>query len=333
MRRPAILLAHMPGIQFLSDRHLDDLDTVGRLLNRDAIGDWSADGVDDLLAEAEVIVGHWGMPYVDESVLDRAPKLGLVTYAAGTVKWSVGEAVFDRGVRVTSGANANAEPVAEFTLATILFVNKDVFWQRDVGRDPSIASHRTAAPTVGNWNKTIGIVGASIIGRRVIELLAPFPRLRVVLYDPYVSAEEATALGVEKLELDELCAAAHVVSIHAPDIPETRGMIRAPQLAAMRDGATLVNTARGALVDTDALVAECEAGRLSAVLDVTEPEPLPDDHPLRRLPNVYLTPHLAGSQGTELGRMSEYAVEEVRRFAAGEAPMNGITKERLARLA
>lgn len=334
MDSPRIVLAHWSGLDFYGRSGLAAIGSVGRILDAEPLASFDDPRADALLAEADVLLGHWGCPFIDASVVDRAPCLGLVAYTAGTVKFTVGEDVFDRGIRITSGAPANAEPVAEFTLAAILLANKDVFFQRDAMLDPTLAEHRPPAERpVGNWDKTVGIVGASMIGRRVIELLRPFPRLQVALYDPYVDAAEAARLGVEKLDLDELCARADVLSIHAPDIPETRRMIAGPQLAALRTGATVVNTARGALLDHDALIAELETGRLYAVLDVTDPEPLPDDSPLRRLPNAFLTPHLAGSQGTELGRMTEYAVDEIRRWSAGEPARNEITRSSLARIA
>ena len=280
---------------------------------------------DALLAEADVILGHWGCPPIDGHVVDRAPRLGLIAYAAGTVKATISFDVFDRGIRIASGADANAEPVAEFTLAAILFANKDVFWRRELLRQPELRSLRQRDPVpVGNYGKTIGIVGASLVGRRLIELLGAFTYLDVALYDPYVTADEADRLGVTKMELDELCGASDILSIHAPDLPSTRHMIGGPQLATLRTGATVINTARGALVDHDALVAELQDGRLSAILDVTDPEPLPDDHPLRTLPNVVLTPHLAGSEGTELSRLADHAVEEIRRWVGGRAgPQRG----------
>lgn len=334
MTRPRIVLAHWSGLDFFGPAGMAQLDEVGEILDREPLGSFDDPRADDLLARAEVLVGHWGCPLIGSDVLDRAPNLGLIAYAAGTVKFTVAEDVFDRGVRITSGAPANAEPVAEFTLATILLANKDAFFQRDQLREPAISTRRQASTVpVGNWDKTIGIVGASMVGRRVIELLRAFPRLRVTLYDPFVDESEAAALGVTKLELGELCAGADVLSIHAPDVPATRGMIGARQLAALRTGATVINTARGALVDTDALVAELEAGRLYAVLDVTDPEPLPEDHPLRSLPTVFLTPHLAGSQGTELGRMTVHVVDEIRRWSTGEPARNEVHKDALARLA
>jgi phosphoglycerate dehydrogenase-like enzyme len=166
----------------------------------------------------------------------------------------------------------------------------------------------------------------------VIELLRPYD-LEVALFDPFVDAEGAAALGATALGLDELCATSDVVSIHAPDLPETRGMIGARQLAAMRDGATLVNTARGRLVDHAALEAELVAGRLMAVLDVMHPEPLPPDSPLWQLPNVFLTPHLAGAQGRELARLTDLAIDQIERFVRGEPLTEEVREEDLSRMA
>lgn len=332
--KPNLVLAHWPAFKVFTAGDLAAIAAVATIVDPVPIGDWSEPRVDALLAQTEVILGHWGCPRIDAGVIDRAPRLGLIAYAAGTVKETIDEIVFGRDIRVTSGAVANAEPVAEFTLASILLATKDVLWRRDLWRDPAIGPQRQKSATpVGNWDKTVGIVGASIIGRRVIELLRAFPHVNVALYDPFVSADEAVALGVTKLDLDALCARADILSIHAPSLPTTHHMIGVPQLAALRTGATIINTARGALIDHDALTAELEAGRLYAMLDVTDPEPLPDDHPLRRLPNVFLTPHLAGSEGTELRRMAEVAVDEIRRWVAGDPPRNGITQEQLARLA
>ncbi|MEZ5166127.1 MAG: NAD(P)-dependent oxidoreductase [Acidimicrobiales bacterium] len=117
-------------------------------------------------------------------------------------------------------------------------------------------------------------------------------------------------------------------------MPETQNLIGAAELAALPDGATVVNTARGWCLDLDALVAELRTGRLFAVIDVTDPiEPLPDDHPLRSLPNAVLTPHLAGSQGTELGRMADWVIDEIERFVAGRPQRNRVTRAMIDRIA
>jgi phosphoglycerate dehydrogenase-like enzyme len=226
-------------------------------------------------------------------------------------------ACWARGILVSTAAAANAQPVAEYTLAAILLANKATLTAAHAYRERRARIDPLAEyPGVGNYGKTVGLVGASRVGRRVIELLAPFD-LRVLVSDPFLGAAEAARLGVERRELDALLAHADVVSLHAPALPATRYLLDRHRLGLLRDGAVLVNTARGSLVDHDALLDELRAGRISAVLDVTEPEPLPADSPLFDLPNVVLTPHIAGALGTEVRRLGDSAIEEIARYAAG----------------
>ncbi len=269
------------------------------------------------LHDAEVLLTGWGCPTVDAAALHRMPRLKAVVHAAGSVKGHITEACWQRGIAVTTAAAANALPVAEYTLASILFANKRVLdgarAYRDARRQVALLSR---FPNVGNYRRTVGLVGASRIGRRVAELLKPFD-LRVLMYDPYLGADEARELGVELMELDALVIRSDIVSIHAPQIPATRGLFDAARLSLMPDGATLINTARGSLVDTEALTKEVRTGRLHAVLDHTEPEILPADSPLYDLPNVLLTPHLAGSIGGELHRLADAAIDEIEQYALG----------------
>ena len=311
---------------------LTRLEAAGRILDRAPLSSWDDPRAAALLAEAEILVGHWGCPTLTEAVLASAPHLRLFAYAAGTVKWQVTDAVWERDLVVTSAAAANAVPVAEYAVAAILFANKGVFLVREKLRDPSVTVPLDLT-RVGNCGARVGIVGASFVGRLVMERLRDTD-LVVSVYDPYLSIDEAAQLGVEKVEdLDGLCGSVDLLSIHAPDIPATRGMIGAAQLARLHDGVTVVNTARPALVDQDALLAELTAGRLAAVLDVTEPDPLPAEHPLLMLPNVFVTPHVAGAMGNELRRLSELAVVEVERFAAGEPPLYPVGAADLDRIA
>jgi phosphoglycerate dehydrogenase-like enzyme len=185
---------------------------------------------------------------------------------------------------------------------------------------------------VGNWGKRIGLVGASHVGRAVVSLLRPY-QCDVVVADPYLDDAEAERLGVRGVDLDTLLATSDVVSLHAPALPSTEGMVGAAELARMMNGATLINTARGVLVDHDALTAELSTGRISAVLDVTDPEPLPGGHPLLALPNCIVTPHLAGSQGTELCRLADLVIEEIRRFADGQPPLHPLGADDMAHVA
>ena len=202
--------------------------------------------------------------------------------------------------------------MAEYTLAAILFANKRVFQLNQFYRQhkENRAPWTREAPEVGNYNKTIGIVGASHVGRLVIDYLKPFD-LRVLLYDPYVTPLAARELGATKVGLSELLSGSDVVSLHAPLLKDTQHMIGARELSLMRDHSTLINTARGRLIEQDALLAELGKGRLFAVLDTTDPEVLPPDSPFYQLPNVFLTPHIAGSLGDETQRLTDYIVAEV----------------------
>jgi phosphoglycerate dehydrogenase-like enzyme len=185
---------------------------------------------------------------------------------------------------------------------------------------------------MGSRGRRIGLVGASTIGRLVIERLRSLD-VEVVVADPYLTATEAMVLGVELVDVDELLATSDVVSLHAPLLASTRHMIGVDQLATMRDGAWLLNTARGGLVDTDALTAELVSGRLNAFVDTPDPEPLPSGSPLYDLPNVILTPHIAGAMGSEVSRMGDLAVTEVERFVADLPPLHAVTRDALDRIA
>ncbi|WP_406674216.1 hydroxyacid dehydrogenase [Nonomuraea sp. N2-4H] len=238
--------------------------------------DFADPAVAEALAEAEVLLTSWWCPPITAEVLAAAPRLRAIVHAAGSVKHHVTEACWERGLLVSSAAAANAEPVAEYTLAAILFANKRVLdsarlYRERPGTRPDLD---TLFPGFGNYRRTVGVIGASRIGRRVIELLRPF-ELEVLVADPYLKED----LGVAHVELDELFERSDVVTVHAPDLPETRHLVSAARLARMRDGATLINTARGALVDQDALIAELTSGRLYAVIDVTDPDPLPAARP------------------------------------------------------
>lgn len=286
----------------------------------------------EALARAEVLVTGWGCPRLDAAALDATPKLRAVLHAAGSVKGFATAEVWRRGIVVSSAAAANALPVAEYTLAMILLTGKDVFAFRRLLRTRRDVPYGDVVPGIGNHGRRVGVVGASRVGRRLIELLRPYD-LAVALTDPHVDAAEAARLGVPLLPLDELLRTCDVVTLHAPETPETRRLIGARELALMPTGAVLVNTARGALVDHDALVEELSTGRLTAVLDVTDPEPLPADSPLFDLPNAFVTPHLAGSQGNELARLGRTVVEEAGRLAAGDRLLHAVDPAALDRLA
>lgn len=333
-RRPVIVMAMLDGLlpHAFTREHMERLRAVGEVAPGAPLDEFESDRAAELLGRAEVIVGHWGCPTLTAAVLDRAPALSMFAYAAGTVKWQVTDAVWERELLVTSAAAANAVPVAEYTVAMVLLAGKGVLLSRELQRDPGVKVPLDPL-RAGNVGKYLGLVGASHVGRLVIELLAPYD-VHIGVYDPYLTGEEADRLGVERVDdLDELCRQADILSLHAPDVPATRQMIGSRQLGLLRDGATLINTARPALVDTAALESELRSGRLAAILDVTDPEPLPSGHDLLSLPNVFVTPHVAGASGTELARLADLAVTEVERFVTGEPPLFPVHPEDMERIA
>jgi len=333
--RPSVVLAMFDGLyeHVIDERDRERLSAVADVNDGPPLASFDGERASALLAEAEVLLTHWGAPRIGTAVLERAPRLRMVAHAGGTVKGIVSRSVFERGITVTTAAQANARPVAEFTLAMILLAAKDVLWARERFRagDDHLLLARSLAD-VGNSRCRVGLVGASRVGRLVIELLAPFD-LEVAVFDPYLSEDDAIGLGVKKVELDELMATSVVVSVHAPDLPETRHLIGATQLASMRDGATILNTARGTLVDHEALEREVASGRIRAVLDVTDPEPLPRSSTLWVSPDAFITPHVAGSQGRELWRLTDLAICEVERFVRGEPPLHPVALADLDRIA
>ncbi len=321
-------------------RHVFDAEALARLargcdiVRPEPLEDFSSPEARAVLSQIDILVTGWGCPMVTEEVIRSAPNLKLIAHAAGTVKFTVDSAVYVAGVRVTHAADANAVPVAEFTLASIIFANKRVFELRDRYRaDPARrSSYALMDEPIGNYHRTIGLVGASRIGRKVARMLEGFD-FTVLISDPFVQKGDPILAGAELVDLDSLMARSDVVSIHAPSLPSTRGMIGARQLRLMKDGAALINTARGALVDEAALIAELMTGRIHAVIDVTDPEIPASGSPLYSLPNVFLTPHVAGAVGAERLRLGQMAIEEIERFIAGEKLEFEIEPALLERLA
>lgn len=334
--RPTIAFAMQPSRtqHVLPPALIQRLDMIARVLDSEPMVRFDDDRARKLLGETEILITGWGSPPINEAALAQAPHLKLVAHAAGTVKGLIEDGLFDRNIVVSHAAQANALPVAEFTLAAIIFAGKQVFRFRDlyVADRNRTRTQPIQAEAIGNYGRTVGIIGASRIGRRVIELLAPFD-YRILLYDPMVDEAEAARLGVEKTELDALMAAADIVSLHAPSLPATRHMIDVHRLSLMKPGATFINTARGALVDEAALLAALKTRRIDAIIDVTDPEIPEASSAFYDLPNVFLTPHIAGAVGLERTRLGEMAVEEAIRFIEDKPLLYEIRREDLARMA
>ncbi|WP_410643299.1 hydroxyacid dehydrogenase [Amycolatopsis sp. lyj-346] len=334
MSRPRAALAMAPRVAaaVLDDGAMTALRRVTDLADG-VLDDFASPAAHAVLRDVELLVTGWGCPALDTAVLAAAPRLRAVVHTAGSVRGHVTEACWERGIAVTSAAAANAVPVAEYTVAMILLSGKRVLERARGHRAARRADDGLGVPPhLGNYGRTVGILSASMIGRRVLGLLRPHD-LRLLVHDPHVSGEEITGLGAEAVSLAELFARSDVVSLHTPLLPETRGLVGRELIASMRPDAVLINTARGAVLDQDALAEATGAGRIRAILDVTDPEVLPPGHPLWDDGNVLITPHLAGSQGNELRRLAELAVAEVTRWAAGQAFAHPVHRERLGMIA
>jgi phosphoglycerate dehydrogenase-like enzyme len=184
-------------------------------------------------------------------------------------------------------------------------------------------------PVAGGYRSTLGIIGMGMIGRRLSQMLRTID-VEIIVYDPYVQIEQARQCGAVLVSLEEVFKRSDVISLHAANLPETQRMIKGKHFQEMKPGATFINTARGALVDETEMAAVLrERLDIWALLDVTYPEPPVFDSPLYVLPNVVLTPHIAGSMDNECRRMAEYMIDEYQRFRSGQPLLYRVTKDML----
>jgi len=256
------------------------------------------------LQELDVIFSTWGMWAPTAAQFAALPKLKAVFYAAGSVK-GFAPAFLQRDIEVVSAWAANAVPVAEFTVAQIILACKGYF--QDTRRRRAGTGSFCGR---GCYGERIALIGAGQIGRKVIELLRPYC-FEIVVCDPYLSAADAESLGVSKVEMPEAFATAYVVSNHVPNLPSLQGIYTAELFAAMRQDATFINTGRGAqVVEPDLIDVFARRPDLTALLDVTFPEPPAPDSPLLSLANVIISSHIAGSTNDEVVRMADYMLAE-----------------------
>ncbi|MFG2895996.1 hydroxyacid dehydrogenase [Streptomyces zaomyceticus] len=279
-----------------------------------------------VLEEVDVLLTGWGAPVLDAALLSRAPRLNAVMVAAGSVRHLTPSEFWARGIPVVSAAAANAVPVAEFSLAQILLGLKQV---HRLGREVAVGRRFPHDPPVaGGYGSRVGLLGLGEIGRLVARLLRSF-HVEVLACDPVIDPAAAAELGVRLAGIDELFTSCDVVSVHAPLLPETEGLVGERLVALLPEGATLINTARGAVLDQPEVIGVLrDRPDLTAVLDVTWPEPPAPDSPLFTLPNVLLTPHLAGAMGRERARLGELVRDELRRLVHGEPLRHAVAPDR-----
>ena len=281
------------------------------------------------IASADVLMTTWHSPFLTAEMLGSEPRVKLIAHCGGEVKSRVAEQIFDY-VTVTNAADPMARGVAEMALAlTLTLVRKIPDYALEMSNGVVRTNEEVSAGET-LFGRRVGLVGFGRIGRAFAKLIEPFG-VELLVSDPYSQGERVRAHGGTLVAVDDLLSSCSVVVLAAALTPETTNLLDERRLSLMADGAYVINVARGGLIDIAALTAELRAGRLGAALDVTDPiEPLPIDHELRRLNNVILTPHIAAG-GIEMRReIGALAVEEVVRFASGQAPRNPVTREMLA---
>ncbi|MBN1515219.1 hydroxyacid dehydrogenase [Candidatus Sumerlaeota bacterium] len=287
----------------------------------------------DLLSEAEIIMSGWGGPRLDEAFFKGSPQLKAFFYGAGSLRGLVTDTCWERELVICSAWEMNAIPVAEFALAQIILALKQVFiCSREMceQRTHFIPSTKRIH---GTYRATVGLISLGAIGKRLSRRLQTLD-VKVLAYDPFASEDDAAELGLELTDLDSIFREADVVSLHTPWLEETENMIQGRHFRMMKADAAFINTARGAVVDEAAMIeALNERPDLFALLDVTHPEHPAKDSPLWSMKNVFLTPHIAGSQGRECLRMGDAMCDELERYLQGEPLLYQIDGQKFARMA
>ncbi len=284
------------------------------------------------LQDLEIIFSTWGMFPLTEQQLDLLPNLKFVFYGAGSVA-AFAKCFLDRGIGVMSAWGANAIPVAEFTVAQIVLAMKGYF--TNLQHNKSLAGYVSWNRSLhkGNFNQTVSILGCGMIGREVLRRLKDY-ELNILIYDPFVSEEEAQSLGATKVDLMEAFQKGDVISNHMPNLTTTAGTITGACFDVMRDGGVFINTGRGITVKEDEMIEVFKRRpTLTALLDVTWPEPPMEDSELFRLDNIFISSHLAGSIGNEVVRMADYCIKQCDNYVKGRPMEYVITNEMLKKMA
>lgn len=323
MKRAIFLLPTGSRAQIYSPEVVSQIEKLVELTDCSALaGD--LDALRPALAQTEIILSGWGMMTLNQEFLTAAPRLEAVLYGAGSVHGFVTDEFWQRKILLTSVWAANAIPVIEFTLAAIVFGLKQALGAAAMTREGR--AFKLPTNVRGVYGAKIGIIGAGMVGTGVLERLKEY-EVTTCCYDPFLSEERARQLGTTLVSLDEMFSTCDVVSLHAANIPATAHMLTGAHFRRMKEGAVFINTARGRIIKEDEMIAVLREGRIFAFIDVTDPEPPPPDSPLYTLPNVFLTPHLAGSRGVEIYRQGECVLEELKRFVSGQLPRYPVTQD------
>lgn len=328
MVRAGVLIPKSMQNAMFTEQMKKELESIAHVSWNEKDEHLTEDEACDFLKDCEIAVGTWGTPGPSKKILDSCPSLKLWEHGAGSVKHFFTESIKDKDVIIASCAPTIAKAVAEFTLGELIIGLRRIiqnYCLNKVERSPRPVNRLTLNEA------TIGIIGLSRVGRAVLDLLKPHES-RILVYDPYVCEEEAAKLGAIKVDsLLELCAQSDAVTLHTPSTKETWKLMGEKEFKAMKDDAVFINTSRGACVDEAALIEELKKGRLFAFLDVSDPEPAEMDSPLRTLPNVIYTSHIAG--GGPSIYIGNQIISDIRAYLNGQSLEMQVTWDMLNRIA
>lgn len=328
----AVLIPAVMRRQILTPQAERQLAEIANVINPTG-QEVTSDDVHAALDGANACLTGWGTPPLSDEMLRDHPELGLVAHTAGSIRRLIPETAMSRGIRISHAAAIIADAVAEQVIAGALLCLRPLHEiDRDMKSGGEWLELRGRYPGRLLGAQTVGIVGAGYVGRIVIQLFKAFG-CRILVADPLLSEERASELGVELRDLTALMEESDIVSLHAPVLPETTGMIGVSELSRLHDGGIFINAGRAALVDDQALLKELKSGRITAVLDVFSEEPLPQDSPFRTLPNVVISPHSAGHTVDSHFRQGQAMVDEIHRFLNGEPLRYEVTPAMLATMA
>lgn len=277
----------------------------------------------------DICITGWGIPRFSARVLENADRLKLVAHTAGSVANLVSDELYEKGIRVVSANKVFAESVAESVIAYLLAALRDIpYYVNDMKQGGWKSGDYYNR---GLLDQTIGLVGFGEIPRYLVHMLKPF-RVKLKAFDEYVDAETMAEYGVEKVELDEIFTSCPIISVHLPRTDETYHMIDKRLLGMIQDDGILVNTARGSVIDEEALVEELKKNRIKAVLDVFEEEPLSDKSPLRKLDNALLIPHMAGPTVDRRKYSTMAVLDDIDNFISNRPLVHEISAIRASRM-
>jgi phosphoglycerate dehydrogenase-like enzyme len=286
------------------------------------------------IGDVEALLVCQGSPLIDDRVLAHAPHLRIVGELLGDrfARRLDLESLRRAGVRVVDSTRGGSYPVAEWALALMILSvwNAGEQFRRLIANEVYIRPRTDFGYAHSELTeKRVGLIGCGYIARRLIEFLAPF-HCDIRVYDPYVPKEIPDMLGVRLTSLERVLTLSEVIVSLVPLTPATRGMLGKRELDLIQPGSAFVNVSRGAVVDSDALIERLRRGDIVAGLDVFDPEPIPVDSPIRQLPNVFITPHIAGIGARVWPRLASLMLDDLERFFGGDETLYDLTSRDVA---